>query len=167
MGKKPNLGYVNWPNRTADTDDSFGGMWVYAFWRAEYTESVDAGVDLFKANVAAVHKDPFIHAEGAEHVIALPVPWRAMFSHSIYPTDRVVPSVPVTMENIQRGDFIRYTLDAGVPVLAAVCLGTSSVTYTGWFCQRGSLTKPGRKLLDVLNTLYGRQAELITYVAPA
>lgn len=55
----------------------------------------------------------------------------------------------------------------GGELLAVVCLGSSPLRYqdvTGraWACERAHLSPEGRVLLDLLDRLYGREAQLVT-----
>ena len=172
MGKI-NRGYITWPDRRFTTDPLLGGMWVYAFWLADYTEPVDAGLNIVNADITGLARDPFIHCSGPEHTIMLPKPERALRGGNVYPSDLEQPPVdPTDPDALARGTYLRHTLDAGVPVLAAICLGSTAKVYvngtqdTYWAATPKDLNRRGRKLMKALSDLFGadRPVELVTYV---
>jgi hypothetical protein len=70
-----------------------------------------------------------------------------------------------------RVDLPEFAERVNQPLLAAVCLGSSSRSYwtTGpdegfWQATRKDLTSTGRDLVTVLEHLYEREARLCTYV---
>lgn len=176
MGKRENIGYIRWPGteHASNREDQYG-TWVYAFWLAEYTEPVEAGLEIVPDTEAAAStekllRDPFIHCEGPDYTIALPQPHNALGGSLVYPaTRRLEYTEPLDPDAIHRGNYLRYTMDAGAPVLAAVCLGSVPFVYTlgvaGWLATPKDLTRKGRKLVDAISELYGgRPAHLVTYV---
>ena len=145
-GLRGQTGWVNWPVRLPHSrwqDSGEGGMWVHAFWPCDFS----AGTDLH---------DSFIRCTGPEAVIALPT------------QDAPIGDTAATIYDRQP-DGKEY-LDAGVPVLAAVCLGTTSISYvdadTGayWQCTEVDLTGRGQALLRTLSNLYSRSPILVTYL---
>lgn len=160
-------GYISWPKgrraRPADGD----GMWVYAYWLYEPVKD--------PVFVDALAKDPFVRCFGAEHTVQLPRPAMVASPNApeLYPPDREVrPVAPTDRDALHRGNYLRSTLDAGKPVLAAVCLGTTSRVFAHeddaqryWYASWADLTRAGRGLVARLSKLYGpRTTHLVTYV---
>lgn len=172
MGKQRiNLGYIKWPGAGYGLNDDKYGTWVYAYWLAQYTEPLEAGLDIVDgANVEHQLRDPFIHCEGPDYTIALPETHCVFNATAVYPTARRLEYTdPLDPDAIHRGNYLRYTMDAGAPVLAAICLGSVPFAYTlgvaGWMADMHHLTRKGRKLIAAVSELYdGREAHLVTYV---
>lgn len=151
MGQKAaSSGWVVWPElgeRWHDTGE--GGMWVHAFWLADYSRD---------------DSDPFVHCCGVQATIALPHP------------DVVAGVWPGTLPDgrfYQPLSWPRPDSDvlrnAGPPVLAALCLGSTGVSYCtdddGYFiCAPGDLTGAGKRLLAAASQLYEREPVIVTYL---
>lgn len=138
-----NVGCVNWPIETCENTGE-GGMWVYVFVLAEDRE------------------DEFVHCCGPATTISLPMP-------DVVTSDpgRVYEGAPS-----DPGDETSHAwCNAGRPVLAAACLGTSGGSWYDerfgryWACAREDLTEAGRTLMDGLSALYGGAiVHLTTYL---
>jgi hypothetical protein len=150
MGRQPGQsGWVDWPHpsptRWHDTGE--GGMWVYAFWPYDTDQA-------------------FVRCNDVESTIALPMPdfVTSDKANEIYLGVEELGNRAVTIDG-----QIMAALDAGTPVLAAVCLGSTSSSYANpagayWQCTVNDLTDEGMTLIRLLTMLYRRRVVLITYL---
>lgn len=150
-------------------------MFVYAIVPSVEGDSTeDSGVGLFQPAVPT-RRDPFVHCHEVLGTIALPMPdvIASPNTHRVYGnTAKHAASYPAdTKDADARERWAIDTLSAGLPVLAAVCLGTTAHTYVHktagdyWYADIKQLTWSGRRLVQFLSDLYGdRQVELVTYV---
>lgn len=158
-------GWINWPTHLNDTGE--GGMWVYAFWVSDLDSRTIVVNENEPAEKIAILRDSFVKCFGPQTTLALP--WQN-FVVSSNERQIYVPSEDFPDPKEDRDAFNMAIADAGVPVLAAVCLGTSVHSWTDyegndyWSCTEEDLTKPGHMLVASLNRLYGREAILITYL---
>ncbi len=174
MGRQSGAtGGVNWPAGQPEWKvTGEGGMWVHAFWLADFSTPQTqyryaVAPDHPLAEVTDVYqRDPFIRCHGPETTICLPQP--------DCPVSDSTPRVYHPRPELDRDtDLEGYTIgvyDAGYAVLAAVCLGTSGMSFrhadTGepWQCTEDDLSHQGLAALAVLDLLYGRAAVLVTYL---
>lgn len=174
--KELSSGHVKWPTHLDEIDGA--GMFVYAFWLADYTLQREVGLGTLLSGITVAGTDPFITCTGPDEVIALPRPGGAYgrFADEVYPERGAPPYVaPGSPDHAGRHRYLAFQHDAGAPLLGAACLGTTTRTYAHrdpagevgefWAASAGDLTRPGRKLLRRLGSLYGRPARLVTYVA--
>lgn len=182
MGRREGqTGYVKWPKpRRHLLDTGEGGLWVYAFWLCEYSEQVTqpvyVGLDILDesrltSETVTYYDDPFIRCHGPDTVISLPLPDVVVSDNDedVYPGELMIEQPTgkhVAWE--QREEYVRYLADAGVTTLAAVCLGSSSLSLADrgryWTCGFDDLTHRGRSLVRRLNRLYRRKARILTYL---
>ena len=159
-------GWITWPERRTDYTATGGaGMWVYAFWLADYRRHEILG---------GLPRDLFIHCHGPEFTLTMPRPAHVTSPNhnTVYPDGRIrQPVEPLAPDAVERGNYLRSVLDAGAPVIAAVCLGSTATVYahpdTGqfWYATLADLSRKGRKLIATLNDMLGpRPAELVTYM---
>ncbi len=173
-------GYVQWPEGIDGWRDSGeGGMWVVAFWLAEFSVEVcepmfDPAADLPEEDRGRMHtfrRDPFVRCHGPESTIALPFPdsvASAEEADRVY-RDPPAPLPPSGHVRLEVEQHIYDTLDAAHPVLAAVVLGTAGTAWEDaegsyWQATTENLTSRGRAIVVALNALYDRQAVLVTYL---
>lgn len=152
---KTATGVIDWPTNSRSTwvNTQEGGTWVYAFWLADHSRPpAEVGVSLFKPS-PDYYPDPFLLHPEAENVI-LPV---RDLEFVISPNGLYDPEDD--------------TEHIGRPIIAAVCLGTSTDTYSSikhekyWWCSMDDLTRQGRKTVNAVTKLLGRPPILITYLA--
>lgn len=171
MGRLPgSTGWIKWPDISSGewTDSGEGGVWVYAFWPCQFSEEVTKPTYAvppdheLASETMTFEYDPFVRCIGPESTIALPNPDVLLSDDQIYPLE----DVPLSAQD--READLWHMFDAGVPVLAAVCLGTSGHSYVNndgyWHCAEDDLTDKGQALLAVLNQLYTREPVLVTYL---
>ena len=157
-------------------------MWAYAFIRSRHNQPVvaplyaDAGLGILDTEgatkVITYWDDPFVKCIGPETTIALPLPDVAVSSNAddLYPPDRIPEEEGGKHAWHRREAELHHALDAGTQVLAAVCLGS---TGRSWFDERAehywqvryrNLTWRGKRLVNRLERLYGRTADIVTYL---
>ncbi len=147
-------GCIRWPELGSFwSDGGEGGMWVYAFW---------------PTNSAATREDPFIRCHGPAATINLTRPdFIVKDAGEIYDPPRAPRVVPADFDP-ESGQYMLDVLDAGLPVLAAVCLGTTEITFMHegqyWFATDADLTQEGLDVVGALNLLYERSFRLVTYL---
>lgn len=147
-------GWVAWPDADPTWKDTGeGGMWVYAF--------------VLAAGDGDPGSDAFVRCHGPAETICLPMPDVVVSDTepAVYPTGHSAR----VLETPPGEDRVIGVFDAGYSVLAAVCLGSSSVPYGNheighWQCRDTDLTHEGRILLAHLRQLYGRNPVLVTYL---
>ncbi len=182
-------GCVRWPSGEPWHDSGEGGLWVYAFWKVEtvpaskpmydvrpgdedYDELVDVRFEY--------ERDPFVRCIGPDSTILLPRSHTRVAGPDktiVLPLPDVVSDDPGQIyyrdfdarPNWGDEDYDRWHLDAGVGVLAAVCLGTSGPSWCDadgnyWACTDETLTENGRQLLAHLDALYSRGHHFVTYL---
>lgn len=168
-------GCIDWPDALHDSPE--GGMWVYAFWLAEYRE-VDRPLfpeqsltsELLDGPLyATVDEDPYVKCTGPDATITLAKPNQVVSVNSLYPAERLQRYVPPGSSAKERERYLLSVYDAGAPVLAAICLGSTSrsLVYADgsrWECTLTDLTKAGTKIIKLLNQLYNREACLVTFL---
>lgn len=175
----PATGYIRWKSLPHNGFRTTGeaGCWVYAFWLACYdTPPPDCGLTLVSDDpnstaTRAKLTDRFIRCHGVEQIIALPQPDAPTSPNCavVYPPELHMQYVGPTGNTEAREAYLQYVDDAGAPVLAAVCLGSDAHAWIDergnhWWAAREDLTWRGRRLLSTLDRLYGRRAELVTYL---
>lgn len=173
-------GYVKWPGgrryRNQTTHDR--GMWVCAFIRARYnlaSQSLPILEGRDSAELLTFYGDEFIRCVGPDSTAILPALDDARVVSAnvkdLYPPEHLVEKPlgrHVPWEERER--YLLYTLSAGAPVLAAVCLGTTNTAWTDpktgepWQATFGDLTRPGKRLVRGLEALYDRAADIVTYL---
>lgn len=152
-------GYIDWPVHLTDSGE--GGMWVYAM-------------------VLADDAHDFVHCCGPAATIALPLPDVVVSDPArIYPPMRNEwwrDPDPVGLDTPEGRRAYTTLLENrlfdrmsnGSSVLAAVCLGTSSGSWTDehdhWRCTAVDLTDAGRALVRSLESLYDAPVALVTYL---
>lgn len=171
----PGTGCVKWPRVGRNFHHTTGdGMWVTAFYRTAFAPA-QLDLVLEKSGTAAARRlvDSFIRCHGPGETVALPLPdcvvspdAERIYPASISPVE-VGPSGPAS----GRIEWLRFVLDAGVPVLAAVNLGSTHQVFAHtdtndyWHASVKDLTWSGRRLLRNLAQLYGRRPHLLTYIS--
>ncbi len=134
-------------------------MFVYAFAPCAHTHP-----DPVEGQSVPRMRDAFVVCNEVEHVIALPMP-----DCPVSDTTSLIYDMSPTAVPMSPADPVGYD-NAGVPVLAAVCLGTSRLAYqhvtTGqpWQCTVEDLTAQGYSLYALLSQLYGRGLVLGAYL---
>lgn len=140
-------GFIAWPKHLKNTGE--GGMFVYAV--VPPTE--------------AFSDDKFIHCSGVDSVY-LEYPGRLLEEDS---ENRVLerawfPDITLSYE---------YQNRLTIPLLAAVCLGSTGGAWYDeaaggsgryWICTLDDLTVRGISLMANLRDLYGREAQLLTFL---
>jgi len=140
-------GYVKWPIHLKNTNE--GGMFVYAV--IPYVED-------------------FEMCAGVPSVCLL-------MSESLVEEDPEAGDLSEVGWPLQNEWFPRAEMDGcgcdqflSVPLLAAVCLGSSGGSFFDdehnqhWFCKMGDLTWEGINLVTRLENLYGTSAKLLTWL---
>jgi hypothetical protein len=161
-------GHVNWPSeRDGYHDTGEGGLWAYVFFLQQPEGDADPFDDCSDPGTVIMLPRPDVvcHDDGGiydPHMTYKPYPQapRADMLSRTAATDYA--------HALQSHD--REMLDAGMNVLAAVCLGS---TGRSWFSDRNGayfkvtadeLDVDGRQLIDTLAEFYGRSPHFVTYL---
>ena len=140
-------GYVTWPTHLRDNNE--GGLVVLALWRCTEDHAQrrhDPFCRCFEATSLRFHigESNVLGVDGESNYGKPPL---------------FKPSEP----------FHRHAYELSVPVLGVVQLGSSSATYVHseddfdyWRATRASLTLAGAALVEALDALYGRPAQIVT-----
>lgn len=171
-GQAGQSGCVNWPTPADGYHDSGeGGLWAYVFFKADDAASfadchTPAGVIALPQQDVVSHDPAEIYERGL-----------ALAEYPSYPRDPTTraPLAQVTQQQAieyanAHADFYLSTLDAGTSVLAALCLGSTSLSLfsdsRGEYFEvtRDTLTQQGQFLVDQLSAFYGRPPCFVTYL---
>lgn len=173
-------GYVKWPEGVEGWRDcGEGGMWVAAFWPANFSiaedvplfdPAVDGLTDEDRAQTFTYSRDSFVRCHGPEATIALPFPDSVASGQEADRIYRDPADPPPEGASRQQVEQYAYNLmDAAHPVLGALVLGTSATAWVDaegsyWSASTEELTSRGRALVVALNTLYDRPPVVVTYL---
>lgn len=150
MGRRMgSTGWVTWPSLPSERwhDTGEGGMWVMAYY------------------LASPGRDDFVRCCGPKGTIALPLPDREISPAA----SRVYRDIEGTAALPWGMDRTEAVYDAGWPVLAAFCVGTSGTSLADangdyFDASFEDLTLRGANVLTALSQLYGRSPVLVTYL---
>lgn len=163
MLKQTEAGCVRWPVDVPDwTDSGEGGMWVTAYWLADFESVVESKGRTWDGIEFTVPRDPFIKCHGPDSTIGLPVPeWVTS------PNYAQVYEVTDPEDDPHTIDVNPYS--AGRGVLAAAVLATTRASYVNsdgkhWHAEVADLTVLGQKIIQVISLNYLRTPVLVTYL---
>ena len=151
-GKK-NSGYINWPTHLTNSGE--GGSYVFLIVEESLSDKRDEFVHCFMTSACLCLGD-VIEPDYKDE-------WDEL--GQIFPLERKF------FPNWRNPGIENNTEKAlSVPLLAAICLGTSNGSwYYGhyeqiWNCSFDNLTTEGQNLYNVIKHLYNREPTLLTFI---